>query len=188
MPKAVSSRGCSMLAEMKEFASFSAATQRYIRRSLDLGLCRPEPPRPAGRSGLLERWARNPAEAAAIVEQARVYRRLARIAVPEGIGLDEMEPLIAPLVTMSAFDLGQGRLGCFASYRFLYERLIGPGVRPWLAAAFCAAAMMPNIRPDRRQALLRSIDPASLVAGGWSSRRPGFNPEWVDKVDLAALA
>ena len=30
--------GAMTLAEMKEFAGFSAATQRYVRRSLDLGL------------------------------------------------------------------------------------------------------------------------------------------------------
>lgn len=32
--------GAMVLAEMKEFAGFSAATQRYIRRSLDIGLDR----------------------------------------------------------------------------------------------------------------------------------------------------
>ena len=32
--------GAMTLAEMKEFASFPAATQRYIRRSLDIGLDR----------------------------------------------------------------------------------------------------------------------------------------------------
>ena len=32
--------GAMTLAEMKEFASFPAATQRYIRRSLDVGLGR----------------------------------------------------------------------------------------------------------------------------------------------------
>ena len=32
--------GAMTLAEMKEFASFGSATQRYIRRSLDVGLDR----------------------------------------------------------------------------------------------------------------------------------------------------
>ena len=35
-------------------------------------------------------------------------------------------------MTLSAFDLGEGKLSCFAAYRFLYERLLGPAVRPWL--------------------------------------------------------
>ena len=32
--------GAMSLAEMKEFAGFPAATQRYVRRSLDIGLSR----------------------------------------------------------------------------------------------------------------------------------------------------
>ena len=46
--------GIMTLAEMKEFASFPAATQRYIRRSLDIGLHRDD---------ALERWSRDGAEA-----------------------------------------------------------------------------------------------------------------------------
>ena len=39
MPKEIQAvPGAMTLAEMKEFASFSSATQRYIRRSLDVGL------------------------------------------------------------------------------------------------------------------------------------------------------
>ena len=112
------SAGRSVLEEMKEFASFPKGTQRYIRRSLDVGL---------GRRDAVKRWSRDVAEAASIRAQERVYRRLDFIRghVPDDCGLDTMEPLMAPLVTMSAFDLGQDRLSCFASYRFLYERLVG---------------------------------------------------------------
>ena len=42
--------GALTLIEMKEFASFSAATQRYIRRSLDVAY---------GRSDPIETWARD---------------------------------------------------------------------------------------------------------------------------------
>jgi hypothetical protein len=110
---------------MREFASFSKGTQRYIRRSLDVGLARRD---------AVKRWSRDPAEAAGIRAQERIYRRLdpIRSAIPDDSGLEAMEPLMAPLVTMTAFDLGQERLTCFASYRFLYERLIGAAVRPWL--------------------------------------------------------
>lgn len=44
-----------MLGEMRLFASFSAAEQRYIRRSLDVGLIRGD---------AIDIWARNPGEAA----------------------------------------------------------------------------------------------------------------------------
>jgi hypothetical protein len=169
--------GALTLLEMKEFGSFPKGTQRYIRRSLDVGL---------GRRDAIKRWSRDVGEAASIRAQEKIYRRLDHIRahVPDDSGLDEMEPLMAPLVTMTAFDLGQDKLTDFASYRFLYERLIGAAVRPWLPAAFCAAAALPHLHPDRRRALLQSISEAAATAPGWSNREPAFFPEWVEKVDL----
>ncbi|GAA4761372.1 hypothetical protein GCM10023219_01670 [Stakelama sediminis] len=168
------------LAEMKEFASFSAATQRYIRRSLDIGL---------DRDDALERWSRDVVEAASIRAQARIYDRLPdlRAIIPDDSGLDAIEPFMAPLITVSAFDLGQGRLTTFSAYRFLYERLVGAEVRPWLPAAFCAAAALPHLHPDLRRKLLQSISEAAATAAGWSGRQPAFFPAWVEKVDANAL-
>lgn len=169
------------LAEMKEFASFPASTQRYIRRALDIGL---------DRDDALRRWSRDTVEAASIRAQARLYRRLPEIRalVPDDSGLDAVEPFLAPLITMTGFDLGQGRLLCFSAYRFLYERLIGAEVRPWLPAAFCAAAALPHLHPDLRRKLLQSISEAAATASGWSNRQPAFFPYWVEKVDTGAAA
>jgi hypothetical protein len=169
--------GALTIAEIKEFASFSKATQRYIRRSLDVGL---------GRRDAIKRWSRDVAEAASIRGQARVYQRLDHIRdyVPDDSGLEAMEPLMGPLVTMTAFDLGQDRLPDFAAYRFLYERLIGAAVRPWLPGAFCAAAALPHLHPEKRRVLLQSISEAAATAPGWSNREPAFYPEWVEKVDV----
>ena len=173
--------GAVALAEMKEFGSFSKGTQRYIRRALDVGL---------DRRDAVKRWSRDPAEAASIRAQERVYRRLDHIRayVPDDSGLDAMEPLMAPLIAMTAFDLGQDRLPDFAAYRFLYERLIGANVRPWLPAAFCAAAALPHLHPDRRRTLLQSISEAAATAPGWSNREPVFFPEWVEKVDTTVAS
>lgn len=164
------------LAEMKEFASFAAGTQRYIRRSLDIGL---------NRKDAMAQWSRDVVEAASIRAQARIYARLDHIrdTVPDDSGLDEVEPFLAPLVTVTAFDLGQDRLSSFGAYRFLYERLIGAHVRPWLPGAFCAAAALPHLHPDKRRLLLQSISEAAATAPGWSNREPCFFPEWVDKVE-----
>lgn len=172
--------GAMTLAEMKEFAGFSSATQRYVRRALDIGL---------DRDDALSRWSRDIVEAASIRAQARIYDRLPEIRalMPDDNGLDAVEPFIAPLVTVSAFDLGQGRLPSFSSYRFLYERLVGASVRPWLPAAFCAAASLPTLHPDLRRRLLQSISEAAATASGWSSRQPSFYPAWVEKVDTTAL-
>jgi hypothetical protein len=168
--------GAMALAEMKEFASFPAATQRYIRRSLDVGLSRQD---------AMSRWSRDIIEAASIRAQTRIYERLdhIRTIVPDDSGLDAIEPFMAPLVTVTAFDLGQDRLASFASYRFLYERLIGANVRPWLPGAFCAAAALPHLHPEKRRLLLQSISEAAATAAGWSSREPSFYPEWVEKVE-----
>jgi hypothetical protein len=173
--------GAMTLAEMKEFAGFSAATQRYIRRALDVGL---------ERDDALARWSRDVVEAASIRAQARMYDRLEEIRalMPDDSGLDAIEPFMAPLVTISAFDLSQGRLTTFSAYRFLYERLVGAEVRPWLPSAFCSAAALPHLHPDLRRKLLQSISEAAATASGWSNRQPAFFPQWVEKVDGAALS
>jgi hypothetical protein len=169
------------IAEMKEFASFSSATQRYIRRSLDIGL---------ERDDAVARWSRDMVEETAIRVQARVYARLTdiRAQIPDDSGLDSLEHFMAPLVAMSAFDLGQDRLPGFSAYRFLYERLLGATARPWLPGAFCAAAALPHLHPDRRRMLLQSISEAAATAPGWSAREPRFYPEWVEKVDATKAA
>lgn len=173
-------QGAMTLAEMKEFAGFAAATQRYVRRSLDIGL---------ERDDAMARWSRDVVEAASIRAQARMYDRLTEIRalLPDDSGLDAIEPFMAPLVTVSAFDLSQGRLTTFSAYRFLYERLVGAEVRPWLPSAFCSAAALPHLHPDLRRKLLQSISEAAATASGWSNRQPAFFPQWVEKVDNAAM-
>jgi hypothetical protein len=173
--------GAVTLAELREFASFPAAAQRYIRRSLDIAY---------HRGDAMETWGRDLVEAASIRAQARIYDRLNEIKtlVPDDSGLDHVEPFMGPLVTVSAFDLGQNRLQTFSAYRFLYERLIGASARPWLPGAFCAAASLPHIHPERRRELLQSISEAAATAVGWSTREPTFFPEWVDKVDVSKPA
>ena len=170
--------GAITLAELREFASFPSATQRYIRRSLDIGLHRRD---------AMKLWSRDMVEEASIRAQARIYGRLDEIKahVPDDSGLDQVEPFMAPLVTVSAFDLGQDRLPSFPAYRFLYERLLGAGARPWLPGAFCAAASLPHLHPEKRRLLLQSISEAAATAVGWSNREPTFYPEWVEKVDLS---
>jgi hypothetical protein len=170
--------GSVTLAELREFASFPAATQRYIRRSLDIAFHRGEP---------MDIWGRDVVEAASIRAQTKFYGRLdeIRLRIPDDSGLDQIEPFMAPLVTVSAFDLGQNRLNSFSAYRFLYERLLGGIARPWLPGAFCAAASLPHLHPERRRALLQSISEAAATAAGWSTRQPSFYPEWVEKVDAS---
>jgi len=162
------------IAELREFASFSACEQRYIKRSLDVGL---------GRQDAFKLWARGPDEVASIRSQYVAYQELKvlRGALPEESSFDGLESYIGKLVRVAAFDLAQGRIGCFSAFRFLYERLLGPEARPFLPAAFCGAAALPQIRPEKRKGLLQSISEAAATAPGWSTRAPSFYPEWVEK-------
>ncbi|VAV96941.1 hypothetical protein MNBD_ALPHA04-1290 [hydrothermal vent metagenome] len=173
--------GAMTLAEMKEFASFGSATQRYIRRSLDVGL---------ERTDAVETWSRDAVEAAGIKAQGALYSRLddIRKAMPTDCATGSIEPFMVPLISLSAFDLGQGRINSFPAYRFLYERLLGPEARPWLPGAFCAAASLPHLHPKTRKGLLQSISEAAATAPGWSTREPSFFPEWVEKVDMSKAA
>jgi hypothetical protein len=168
--------GMMTLAEIKEFAGFSAATQRYIRRSLDVAF---------DRKDAIALWSRDSVEATTIKAQHKFYDKLPEIRalIPDSSSIEDAEPFLTQLITVSAFDLGQSRIDGFAAFRFLYERLIGADARPWLPSAFCAAASMPHLQPERRKALLQSISEAAATAPGWSKRQPSFFPEWVEKVE-----
>jgi hypothetical protein len=173
-----------ILTEMREFAGFSPSEQRYIRRSLDIGL---------GRQDAFRRWARGPAEAASIRTQYVMYqdlKLLRSMLTPDGegseaAGLEDLESVMGPLLRVTTFDLSQGRIESFSAYRFLYERLLGAAVRPWLPGAFCGAAALPHIRPERRKELLQSISEAAATAPAWSMRAPQFFPEYVEMEDAA---
>jgi hypothetical protein len=101
--------------------------------------------------------------------------------MPSEQGFDALDSYMGKMIRVAAFDLAQERLSGFSSFRFLYERLLGAAARPWLPAAFCAAAALPQIRPERRKKLLQSISEAAATAPGWSTREPQFFPEWVER-------
>lgn len=167
------------IAEMKEFATFAPAAQRYIRRSLDVA---------SDRDRAVDLWARSTQEAADIRCQTRLYERLDEIRsfVPEVADNFSAEPLIARLLPLSAYDLAQGKIVTFGAYRFLYERLLGTPIRPWLPSCFLSAAALPTLHPDLRRRLLVSISEAAATASGWSTREVGFFPTWVEKVETLA--
>ena len=163
------------IAEMREFASFAPCEQRYIRRSLDIGL---------GRQDAFKLWARDASENAAIRQQYVAYQDLKalRTAIPAEACVEGIDGFLGALARIAAFDLGQERIASFAAFRFLYERLLGADVRPWLPSTFCAAAALPQIRPERRKILLQSLSEAAATAPGWSTQPPSFYPEFIEEV------
>ena len=100
--------------------------------------------------------------------------------IPGGDTFDGVEGLMGTLLRISAQDLAMERLDSFSAYRFLYERLLGAAVRPFLPAAFCAAAALPQIRPERRRMLLQSLSEAAATAPAWSRKEPAFFPERIE--------
>ena len=86
------------IAELREFASFSPCEQRYIKRSLDVGL---------GRQDAFKLWARDAAENASIRSQYVVYQELKglRTAMPGDTGFDALESFMGKMIRVAAFVL-----------------------------------------------------------------------------------
>lgn len=162
------------ISEIREFASFNAAEQRYIRRSLDIGF---------NRRDAFKLWARDASEIASIRRQYHAYRDIPslRLLRPDDAGFSDIETLMGRLMPIAAFDLAQERISSFSAFRFLYERLLGAWARPWLPGAFCGASALPQIRPGQRKVLLHSISEAAATAPAWSDRDPCFLPEWIEQ-------
>ena len=150
------------IAEMREFASFSAEEQRFIEHSLAVATGR--------------------VEAGTACEQALAYRDLPELkkAVPCDSSLEGVAEFVGQLIRISARDLGEEQIESFSAYRFLYERLLGGSVRPYLPSAFVGASALPQIRPWRRRILLQSLSESAATAPGWSDREPCFHPEAID--------
>jgi hypothetical protein len=161
------------ISELREFASFTEEEQLFIERSLDVGL---------GRGDAFKHWTGRAGDADAIRSQYLAYRELRtlRDAIPCETSLGGVHEFIGALIRITVQDLAQEQLASFSAYRFLYERLLGAKARPWLPAAFCGAAALPQIRPFRRKTLLQSLSEAAATAPAWSEREPCFYPEKVE--------
>jgi hypothetical protein len=161
------------IAELREFAGFTENEQLFIERGLDIGL---------GRGDAFKAWSRGAGDTASIRQQYLAYRELRslRDMVPCESSLEGVQEFMGTLLRITAQDLAQEQIDSFSAYRFLYERLLGARARPWLPAAFCGAAALPQIRPARRKMLLQSLSEAAATAPGWSEREPCFYPEKVE--------
>ncbi len=166
------------IGEMREFAGFSPSEQRYIKRSLDIGMARCD---------AFKLWGRSEAENTSIRRQYVAYQDLKslRSLVPQAGTIAEIERFIGKLVRMAAHDLASENVSSFSAFRFLYERLLGAEARPYLPAGFCAAAALPMIRPEHRKILLQSLSEAAATAPGWSDRAPNFYPQYIEDVEAA---
>ena len=160
------------IAEMREFAGFTADERQFIERSLDIAL---------GRGDAFKQWSRGGGDASAIRTQYLSYRELRtlREAAPELHVMEGLSYYMGALVRIAAHDLALEQIETFSAFRFLYERLLGASSRPYLPAIFCGAAALPQISPAIRRVLLQSLSETAATAPGWSEREPSFFPERV---------
>ena len=141
-------------AEMAEYASFSTASRIYIGMVLDCVL---------ERGAWRDRWRGRISPRVAdhafsnMAVQRELRKRLRRFWVTR-----EGDAEFTPLVMTSSWDIASADLEHFAPYRFLYERLYGPEVRPLLPSAFAAAVLLPQHPVDRRMALLGTLTFAAV--------------------------
>jgi hypothetical protein len=133
----------------------------------------------------MECWSRDVVEAASIRAQAKVYSRLDAIRdlVPDDSGLDAVEPFLAPLVTMTAFDLGQDRLSGFGAVSLPLRTAARGGSQAVVAGRVLRGGGAAAPAPGEAPVFLQSISEAAATAPGWSNREPCFYPEWVDKIE-----
>lgn len=171
----VATTGSLAIAEWREFAGFSGAEQAYIERALDIGLAR----RDAFRDPMAQ-------DATSTRRHYIAYQQLKSLRgiIPPAFSRAELDGFMADLIGIARFDLSCGAIQSFSAFRFLYERLLGAPVRPWLPAVFCAAAALPQIDPPRRKDLLQSLSEAAATAPGWSETEPSFFPQQVE-LDVA---
>jgi hypothetical protein len=164
-------RGVAIFTEIEEFAGFSFESQRYIRRSLDVA---------STDTQAIARWSDSAQERSTVRAQAHIYRHLdqMRALLGQRPAHGRQSAFLPLLIELTKFDVESGELDGFAPYRFLYERLLGSRVRPWLPSAFCAVALMPQVKPIRRIGLLNTMGDAAI--GPWSDQEPVFHPEQID--------
>jgi hypothetical protein len=160
-------RGTKLIAELREFANFNRHAQRFICHSLDIAF---GPDVPA------DSWARDSEEAERIAAQKLVYEALPDIrrSMPEHGAPVNAQAFLYPLIEVTALDLSWAALATFAHYRFLYERLLGARVRPWLPTAFMTAAALPYAPAVVRRALIATASDA--LTDQWSLAEPVYWP------------
>lgn len=152
------------LAELREFASFNAAEQRYIKRALDVGLSRQD---------AFARWARDAEETASIRMQYLAYQDLDIVAdnIPDGADDEGHGEFMALLMRLASFDVSQGKLECFSSFRFLYERLIGRKFVPGCPAPIAPLRPCPKFHHSAAKCCCNpSVKPRRLRLAGHNAR------------------
>jgi hypothetical protein len=80
-----------------------------------------------------------------------------------------------PLIIAGVFSMQFGRCSTEASFRFLFERMFGGSIRPFIPSIFAACALHPSVRGVRSD----EIDLAIFERdSGWGTHDCLFRPRW----------
>jgi hypothetical protein len=155
---------------MAQFASFPEATRHYISEALVMGLTKPgEKP-----------WVANTLwESAAKLARMDVYHSIPvvreRIAA-KGYQLETWSDEFGLLHRYAQFDLQHEEMSDFPAFVFLYERLLGPAIRPWLLSIYLAAAGSPLLTEKGRERAISGITMSDVAHDFVHAPTPRYFP------------
>jgi hypothetical protein len=142
--------------ERDEFRRLGRAAQIYIVRALDFGLPRNDP---------MQRWQASDLMGMAMqLAHANVYFHLAEIRerIRDQKQFDSEFSDWELIRLCARIDIKHDEMGNIAAFRFLYERLFGPPIRPWITSVFLEAATSPVLTADWRRRCVLSVTDADL--------------------------
>lgn len=173
--------------EAEEFSLLQPCEQRFIRCSLEIAHQK------LSRETIFAHWGRKSDTACTLITVQINYYGDYLLKIHNSIPLDpgkrppdESRDFFGSLVKVSTCDLLLGSIKSYLAYRFLYERILSPRIRPWLPGAFMAAAVDPRMKADCRARLLQSVQKADVSISAYSVQEPIFYPEYIDKADIPA--
>ncbi len=171
----------SVVAEMQEFAGLEPYEQRFIKQSLYMASVARHP-EAASIEDVVGVWARGEDEEYLIRRQWDTYCQLPKVdrLTPSIFGYQYPPEAVAIILTMISVDLKAERISCFAAYHFLYERLLGPHIRPWLLCMFLWQATQPHLTAQHRESLFDSTPLMEVTATQWDNTASRFFPFWVE--------
>ena len=136
--------------EREDFDRLAEDQKLYIVKALDFGL---------PRDGAMDRWARRGLESALELARLDIY-----MPIPEmRERLLDAKPVTARLKGWDlirrcvSFDCQWEPMRTVAAFRFLYERLFGPPIRPWITSLYLAEVTSPGALREWREACISSV-------------------------------
>jgi hypothetical protein len=153
--------------QQAEYASFTVLERLHILRALHIAeadraaLPQFSIPIAAARHPDVQRmWANF--ETLRVGDLMTVYRPEGadwiRSAIPHDGEASACATLLEKLIFVTIKELNVGILERFGPYRFLYERIIGPEIHPYLPPAFLAAVSLPRWPLDWRVLAAQSVE------------------------------